>query len=505
MKPTLPISPERWCAAAFVTVAAGTFIAVGASIFTSAPVLQLAALLALPAFATAALARRLPTDFDGALRTRRLLPKLLVALAVLAAARLAGLALFMAHPEAPQGSPMAFDEFYVDHSCFSAWWKAGQLSAAGAGNIYDENLYLPQKEGRFVLDEFIYPPPFLLLSQAWRAAGATFLQTRAGWYAVEGLLFLGALLGLCAWIDGSAGKRAALWSPAILMSQPILLTLQTGNFQIAALALSVLAMVCFERKQMAAGGALLGFAMFKIFPGVLCAYLLFARRWRALAWVGAFFLGYTALAWFTLGSLPFKAFFGQMWPAISSGELWWSWLDSPKPGYVTAINDSVPAILLKLRDMGAPWFAHEMLSVASTAWSLVVVAGAWVAARRMPDQSRSMQGLCWIALLGLSALRSPFVPDQYALIPAVWVWCMVATRGAPSASCWRPFGVVALWVVFATVMPFQSLRSHVTAGTVGALTVVGQVAMVVLLSWVVFRRHQASAALVQPRSLERQV
>ena len=502
MKHTLPISAERWAAAAFLTLVAGLFAGVAVASFSSSLALCLVVAAACPLAFTAQVARRLPVDFDGSFGRRRALSALWLLVAALAVARLAGLALFMVDPTQPQLSPMWFDPFYLEHSCFSAWWKAARLVAANTPNIYDIDLY-GDYEGRFNIDEYLYPPQFLILPQAMLATGADFLQIRAGWYAAEGLLFLVAMLALCAWIGGGVGRRAALWTPAVWLASPVLMTLQTGNFQLAALSMSVLAMTLFERRRFAAGGALLGFAVLKIFPGVLCAYLLFARRWRALAWTVGFTLAYTAIAAVTVGPKPFHAFIDLVLPRMAGGELWWSWLDAPDATYVSTINDSIPALILKLKVLGVQGIDHHMLSVASTAWSLVVVACAWLAARNAPAESRWSQGACWIGLLGLAALRSPFVPDQYGLLPALWIWSLLPAVAGVARS--RIALVIAAWAAFAMVVPFSRFRAHGLLDLAMAWSTASQLLMVGLLLWVIVRlkrvhRDAPAAALPARRA-----
>ena len=498
MKHPLSIPAERWAAAAFLTLVAGLFAGVAVASFSSSLALCMVVAAALPLASTRAVALRLPGHFDGVFRRRRVLSALWLLVAALAVARLAGLALFMVDPTQAQFSPMWFDPFYLEHSCFSAWWKAAKLVAAHNPDIYNIDLY-GDYEGRFNIDEYLYPPQFLILPQAMLATGADFLQIRAGWYAIEGLLFLAAMLALCAWIGGDMGRRAALWTPAVWLASPVLMTLQTGNFQLAALSMGVLAMILFERRKFVSGGALLGFAVLKIFPGVLCAYLLFARRWRALAWTLGFTLAYTAIALVTVGQQPFRSFIEGVLPRMAGGELWWSWLDAADATYVSTVNDSIPALLLKLKVLGVQGIDHRMLSLASTAWSLVVVAATWLAARSAPAGSRWTQGACWIGLLGLAALRSPFVPDQYGLLPALWIWSLLpAWAGASRA---RLVGVALLWIAFAAVVPFSRFRAHHLLEAAMAWSTTSQLLMVALLVWLVVRLKRAPRGTPAPRVL----
>lgn len=445
------ISAERWIIAAL----AGAVAACLAAPATAALRLPLAFGIPYAIIAgiacTLAIAPRLAKILDGALARHPRLCALWLAFAVLAVVRTAGVALFMADPNLPQASAMWFDDFYIRHNCFSAWWKAALLARDGVENIYASEPYAGF-EGRFKLDDFLYLPQFLILPLAGIATGADFLQLRALWFTIEGLLVAIAMLSLCRWIGDDGGCRSALLVPLVWLSTPVLLTLQIGNFQLAAIAMSVLAMVLFERRQPVLGGALLGFAVFKIFPAVLCGYLLFARRWRALAWTIGFILAYSVVAWLALGGKPFDAFVHYELPRIVNGDAW-SWLENEGLEAVVAINDSVPGLVLKLRQLGVAGMSHAAQSGLTWTWTAVVIALTALTAMRSAAFTRMQHGMVWLALLALAAFRSPFVPDTYGLFPVIWLWSLLAADAWPRPRRLALFAF--LWLAFTAVLPFS--------------------------------------------------
>ncbi|PHV07301.1 hypothetical protein CSQ96_11160 [Janthinobacterium sp. BJB412] len=527
--PSIPL--ERRVVALLLCAFCGLFAAVGASAFIR-PGSPWAALALLPLLAAplchGALARRLPAAWDGLRRARPLLCALWLLLALAALGRSAGVGLYMADPQRPQASAIWFDPFYVNHSCLSGYWKAAELSHTPGLNIYQERPY-EGKQDRFKLDEYLYPPQFLLLP---RAAGAllgtpadSFLPLRALWFALDATLLAGAMLALCAWIGGAAGRRAALLLPAVWLALPTLVTLQTGNFQLPAIALSMLAMLLFQRGRALAGGALLALAMVKIFPAILCAYLLFTRRWRALGWSVVFSLLFLAAGWAALGAQPFRDFIGYELPRIASGELW-AWLELEGLEGVVAINHSVPGLVFKLRLLGLPGMDHHMMANAAWVWSLALLAVAWLAARHagtgadvaaMPTAApggvdsgagavanttdaadtpaaRLRLAALWIALLGLAALRSPFTPDDYALFPALWLWCLLAASAPAGAAA--TVALALLWLALAPVMPF-SLAAPAQLPALLALSTASQLAALALCLWFALRRPGDPARAVR--------
>ncbi|WP_338844430.1 glycosyltransferase family 87 protein [Massilia sp. W12] len=450
-------------------------------------------LAALPALAASpALARRLSPGLDGLALRHPLLSMLWLLIAIALMLRFAGLALYMSNPDLPQGSVFWFDDFYINHSCFSAYWKADQLAQSNTANIY---LLTPYEgmEGRFKLDEFLYPPQFLLLPRALSWLGLNFLQMRALWFVLDALLLAGVMLALCAWIGGAVGRRLGLLLPLLWLGFPILITLQTGNYQVQALALAVLAMILFERNRNLSGGALMALALFKIFPGILCLVLLLQKRWRAVGATIAFSLLYLGAGALIIGSQHYQTFLGYQMPRMSSAEHWaWLMLDGLEG--VVAINHSVPALLLKARILFG-WKDIGMAHVAQLAWlwSLAVIALGAVAGWRLrhADLPRSQTAALWISLLALGALRSAFVPDDYAMVPMIWLW------GISAAVYWGPQAgrnalLILLWLACATVLPFARF-DPAQSGVLMLVSTLCQFITLSLCLWsVCYRRaHQA--------------
>jgi uncharacterized membrane protein len=137
----------------------------------------------------------------------------------------------------------------------------------------------------------------------------SFERIRAVWFVIQSLcLLLGGLL-LARWIGGREGLVAGLLLPAILASIPTMLNFQFGQFHAMSIMLAVAAMVAFDQRRPAVGGALLSFAILsKIFPGLLLVTLAGQRRWREIGWTLGFGVVFVVLALLILGMDPFLAF-----------------------------------------------------------------------------------------------------------------------------------------------------------------------------------------------------
>ncbi|ALN55895.1 membrane protein [Lysobacter enzymogenes] len=494
--PSTKLSAERALAAALAlglvwpmlaTVVAGVGLGARAG---GLPFALSLALAALPlALLWHPLARRLPAQWDGRRRGHGLAFALLALAALLAIARLLGVALYMADAGQSQFSAFWFDPFYIGHSCYSAYWQAAELAREGAANLYDVALYTGSVD-HFKLDEFMYLPQFVLLPELGLLLGGDFYSLRAVWFGVEAAIVLAGLWALAAYIGQGAGRRAWLLMPLVMVSSPIVVTLQVGNFQLAAISLSVLAMIQFERGRNVAGGAMLGFAIFKLFPGLLGIYLLATKRWRAAIWTFAFSVFYSlvALAWF--GKAPFEAFLQYQAPRIASGDAW-AFLEIPGLEWVSALNQSVPGAVLKAKALGLDGMTRTVMGAVSWVWTALAIALTLVAAARNASMTRLERAAVWVAVLGLATMRSPFLPDHSGLIAPMWLWSLIAAAALPSA---RNLALLALgWLACTAVMPVGGVELPELHARILLASAIQAVALG-LCVWAVLRKPHALRA-----------
>ncbi|HEX3682340.1 MAG TPA: glycosyltransferase family 87 protein [Bryobacteraceae bacterium] len=492
------ISLERWTVAALVAVLAALIAAVAGVAFGAPLRVSLPVALVLGLSSCAWIARRLPREWDGARRTHTASSLLFLVVALAALARTAGVAWFMADASHPQASVYWFDRFYKAHSCYSGYWRAAEVARAGVPNLYDTAHYNGFIDRRFQVDEFLYVPQFLILPRIGLALGGDFYKIRAAWFAFEAALLFAATLALCRWIGGAAGRRAALLLAALWLSSPILATLQIGNYQVAAIALSMLAMVSFERGRPALGGALLAVAAFKLFPALLCLYLAGARRWRAVGWTIAFSLLYCLIAWLWMGGQPFVAFLHYDLPRVVSGDAW-PFLADPR---VTAINDSIPGLVLKLKAFGVQGMTRSLENIVGWVWTAIVVILAVLAGRRSPQLSRLERVCCWLALLALAAFRNRFMPDMYGLVAPIWLWTFIAAAAIAAAapSTWRnAIWLAFAWLALSAVLPFHGIPF--VANTRLLVSTVSQLLAIALCLWVLsrffYRSRETTTGIVE--------
>jgi hypothetical protein len=250
------------------------------------------------------------------------------------------------------------------------------------------------------------------------------------------------------------------------LSVPNLLTLQIGNLHLAVVAIGMLAMLAFERRSHAVGGALLAaITLFKIFPGILILLLAFQRRWRSLAWTAGFGILLLLIAVLVLGTSPFQALVSYQLPRLASGAAFESFFAHPD---VIAANQSVFGLVQKLSLLGAPGMTQG--TAAGVAWVYTVMLIGVAAFGANVGGEKRARALVWIVLIQLASLRSPFTPDTYAGFPLLWMLVLHLAGGG-----WRgsrtifPIALILLANVVVPTVPIMPVNS-LLAVTLGLQT-----------------------------------
>ena len=343
---------------------------------------------------------------------------------IVALVQVARLAVFMVAPSQVAYSSIPWSAWETDHSCLSAYFVAAR-SVGDAPSVYDDSLYslpgdksAPRKArmlDRFRIDPYEYPPPFLLLPRTLRLVAPDFLRHRLLWFALNLGGILLAVIVVARRLGPAAGTRALLLSPLLWAALPAVSVLQKGNVQGLIIAMSVVAMVMFDQRRFAAGGALLAFAtLSKLFPGVLLVYLLVRRQWRALAWTSAWSAAFLLVTLIDLGWSPFATFVDHL-PGLLGGEAFPAF----RQPRAIAINYSLPGLAFKLGLFGVPGMGFAVAKIIGWIYTLILLLVTVLAALREPRDGR--EPLLWLAIVLLATLRSPFLPQAYAAFPPLWL------------------------------------------------------------------------------------
>jgi alpha-1,2-mannosyltransferase len=393
--------------------------------------------------------------------------------------QLAWLTPFIIDPNGTTWTPTPLSPMPPTHSCGSAYWVAGR-AVTTTPDVYDDTLYnLPQadptamrnprKLGRLNMDNYEYPPTFLIVPRLLGLVTSDFWGFRRLWFALNlGFVVLVAVL-VTRRLDNRLDTHAVWLTPFVIAGPAIIATFQVGNVQMVMIALSALAMYCFDRRAYALGGALLAFAILgKLYPGVFVLYLLLRGEWRAVAWTAVFGVVLVAISLADVGWEPYRAFLHEM-PGLMSGEAFSAFRN---PGAI-GNNGSVPGLIFKLKMWGVPHMGFEAMRIVGWIYTLVVVAGtAWLA--RVRPNGR--EPVIWLAILVLATMRSPFMAT-YAFFPVMWLATLVATVGGREPRvlwlivlCWCAlalgFGPASLppswnavWTTVQTVLTFVLLTT----------------------------------------------
>lgn len=419
---------------------------------------------------------RLPDALDGLASSRRGLAAVYVVAAIVAVVSTTRLAVFVGDPTRVDLQALPGERFVETHTCLTAYVRASSLARQGVDNVYADPWWYgsnglpplptgaPEPYAPFALDNFSYPPPFLLVASVLAPLDGDFLAQRSLWFGLNGLLVAFGLWTVAGFVDGPRAHRVLLLAPLFFGSLPVLLTLQIGNFHLATGVLSVVAMVALDRGRRASGGALLALAVLsKISPGLLGVGLLAQRRLGDVAWVAGFGALILALAALGFGTNPIVSFLTYALPRLESGAAF-PFLDT-ESGLVT--NLSPFGIPFKLRYLGLwtgnPWRLGPWIG---RGYTVVVLTVALAAARRTGDARH--RAMVWMALLVLAALRSPFCP-AYAALGLLWATTLLAVdvRGPLGAT-----GLGVLWLLILVVPPWLPPEARAVQSMVQTVVVV---------------------------------
>lgn len=431
-----------------------------------------------------------PLDLNGCSRA---FLGVTIAATVLALVASSWLTVFMIDSTKISHSTVPSSDWELRHSCLTAYFVAADVVRRHP-NVYDESLYAapggdptkprtPQMLGMFRVDQYEYPPPFLLAPRALSWAAPDFLRLRALWFGLSGLVMLGALLVAARPLGGRAATRALLLAPFVAFSPATLSTLQKGNVQIVVIAVSVIAMALIAERHRASGGALLAWVtVAKLYPGLFVLYLVARRDWRAVLWTLAFAAFFVALTIVDIGWAPFVAF-GQHLPGLLGGEAFPAFRNPAS----LAVNVSIPGIVFKLKLFGLAGMGFGTMHLVGTLYMLAAIAVTLLLGLRTRDAADS--ALVWLTILVLATLRSPFLPWSYGTLPALWLVTLMAATDVP--------GPWAIWQWLTGVIVLGALipNGSVDAYTMAILSTVAQLLMIAI--GVLGVRHQLALATVE--------
>jgi hypothetical protein len=443
------------------------------------------------------IARSLPRSLDGALGRRRMTCILWGLLGLLTILQTGRIGMFMSDADKVWGASLPHS--WPHHICMGAYIAAADYHRQGVSNVYDISLYPPFTAKteletdvvgleNYFEDPFQYPPAFLMLPRSALALTNDYWIIRTVWFAVQATAFALVSVLLASWIRGPTGKVAAFLIPVIWISHSALDNFQTGQFHLFTLVLAVAALLAFETRRQALGGALLaGAVLSKVFPGLVLIPLLVQRRWRAVGWTAAFAAAFTLLAWLVLGSSPFSAFWNYQLPRMQSGEAfafaqWWP-EDATE---IIAANLTPFGVVARLNELGVSGMSDEFARSVNWVYSLFILGLAIWAARIGAE--RTHQAQVWLALLNLAALRSPgaFV---YHVVGSLWLLTLLAAemRGRR----WLSVSLGICWIFLFFLPGVVPLPVFPPPPAMMVLSGLGVVLMVALNSWVILRRPPA--------------
>jgi alpha-1,2-mannosyltransferase len=482
-----------WAAAAMPYVVLALWVPVTRAfgIFGLVPIPAVAVLSALAGPVLVAsvprLAAPLPESLDGFLDPgHRKLAVLWAVGGLLAVIAFVRMAVFLGDPSQVGYSFAPAESFLVRHSCLTAYMHGAILSKDPTANVYDMAFVassadaptpLPPTAAHFTpfqLDAFGYPPPFLLLPRALLLLTTDFVSQRILFSAASLMLVLFACTSAARTLGGVAERRAWLLGPILLANPAVLITLQVGNFHLAAVAICLLCWVALERRQDGLTGALLAAAtLAKIFPGLLGVLLLIRRRWRAVGLTCLAAAALCALSAVVLGTKVWRDFLFYHLPNVQSGEALRFLSGSTRE---IAFNLAPFGIPFKLGALGLEGWGWAQARLFGNVYTALLLMLAVLAGRNQGSAQHRLT--VWLAIVMLGSLRSPyaapFVLSTMLLLFLVLVAEVRSRRGLVA--------FMAIWAIVSLPTPSSDPKVMI------AILLTRAVVIYAFLVWMVLRR-----------------
>jgi alpha-1,2-mannosyltransferase len=391
------------------------------------------------------------------------------------------LAVFATYADPPAAWSVApWSPFMTRHACSTAYWSAA-TGITQTPDVWDIRLYslgqdpasgrlIPRTVGAFNIDPYEYPPTFLLAPRALATVTPDYVAFRHVWLVLNAALVIVGMAVLARQLDVATGRRTLWLLPLALVPLSTMYALQMGNAQLLYIVIAMLGLAAFARQHHALGGLLLAFTVVgKMFPAILLIYLALRRDWRAVGWTVAWGAVFVLATLADVGWAPFPFFLDHL-PRLLSGEAF----PMLRATITAANNMSIPGLVLKPAAFGGPVIPFVAIKVAGWVYSAVVL---WVVVRlALRPVAPRYEPLAWLTILGVTALRSPFLPT-YGAFPGAWLGAILL------AVCWaeprRWWAVLGCWLI---LVPTTAGPTPMPVWVVAAFTTVQAAAVVGLMA-----------------------
>jgi len=190
-----------------------------------------------------------------------------------------------------------------------------------------------------------------------------------------------------------------------------------------------------------------------------------------------------------LGWSQFASFLHHL-PGLIGGEAFPAFRNPP----AIAINMSIPGLVFKLKLFGVAAASFAASKAVGWIYTAVAIWAAVVIARRpLPDREAP---LAWMAMLVLATLRSPFLPQTYAVFAPLWLLTLLSATH--SAAPRTVLLTVAGWLVFDLFWPIDWAVDPRWLALVNLLPQALMIALVILVARAAPARE---SRVVQPEAV----
>ncbi|MCB1159578.1 MAG: DUF2029 domain-containing protein, partial [Leptospiraceae bacterium] len=401
---------------------------------------------------------------------------------------LGSLSIFLMDFKYSNYSVLPDDSFIIKHSCLTAYTHGSILAEDPSLNVYDLSIvdlkkgdpYPPTAEifKPFKLDAYGYPPPFLLFPKLLLLITKNYMSLRAMFSGISMLIAILTAYILAKTLGNNHEKRIFIFTPLLISSPAIAITLQVGNFHLTAISISLLVWAYLEKNKNAISGTLLSIVtLSKISPGILGIMLVFQKKYKAILSVIISTIIICGITYLVFGGKIWNDFIFYHIPQVQTGRAL-SFLAESEQNI--EFNIAPFGIPFKLRALGILNIGWKEAKTASNIFSIFLLIITILAAFR--KGSPRFRLTIWISILMFGSLKSPYAA-AFVMLTVSFLFLILVCELKSVKS-------IVLYIIAFILFSFHFPISNPKIAIGVSLIRVSM--LYIFLLWIIFRKEKPS-------------
>ncbi|MCB1193730.1 MAG: DUF2029 domain-containing protein, partial [Leptospiraceae bacterium] len=371
--------------------------------------------------------------------------------------------------------------------CLTAYIHGTILSQDPSMNVYDLKFVdakpddsLPETAKQFKpfkLDAYGYPPPFLLFFILILLFTGNYFSIRAFVGGLSLIFAIFSIFMIAKTLGGIHEKRIYIFTPFLVSTPPMLITIQVGNFHLIAISLCLLIWVYSEKNKFSLSGTLLAIATIsKIFPGLLGVLFIIQKQYRIILATIVAAIAICGISYIVFGSKIWHDFIFYHLPHVQTGRALSFMVDGDQN---IEFNLSPFGIPFKLAALGIFNFSWNEAKIFGNIFSIFLLGIGIIAGRKKGSPQFRLS--TWIALVMFASLRSPFAGAFVILTVSFLLLILVSEVNSIQSII---FFILA-YIAFSLPIPVENSKVAIGISFVRILLLYS------FLLWIILRKEKA--------------